>query len=328
MAQYSNRKWSATLHIRHVARTSGAPLADLRAVLDEPSARRAAGCIRDRIRGRGHSCTWREATVRVERAQAALRDWRYDHARGEARRRRARLAPPLSIDERTVRQIERLTSLASLGGSYSGSTDYSVVSVRHAEPSAARTDTSRGKRYSGTTAWCRTNAHHKYRLSLSRIVHAKRAGLPPSIDGCAVVGGELLAGARWSAWDNASVETSPTVYRVELLEPVRKRVRLRHAYVADQGGGWWHLANTLRGARTAWHLAQGSRRWAHGSTLITLARCRAWGWCAQGIRAWCQEHGITRRLSRRTTTAAALARLIGRHGGPTSSYDQHLVDLA
>jgi len=316
---------NARRHLRHVARTSGVPLADLRADIEETSERRRQTRIRDRIIARGGVCTWHTARARVARARLAVQRYERERGVGDDRRQTATRPARMTEEARLRRQIVRLTNGAVVvGGDYSGETSHAIFPVRAGAAISARTVTSAGDPYPGDN-YRRTNARHEYYLSLSQILEARRAGLPATIDGAVVVGGLRL-------------DRIPRIYAVVLLTRSRKQARLRHCYVADQGDGWWHVAATERGARTAWGRAHRRLTAALSAQIdcgdlerdmpITIARCRTWGWCAAGIRSWCAAHGVTRTLTRRQTTPRALARLVQRHGGPDNAYDRHLIALA
>lgn len=308
-------------HLRHIARETHTPAADMKIALDAGGLRTGAAtaAIRTRVHARGGQCTWAAASARLDAADGSIARYLNERNVGNRRRVTAKRLGRGSVTERTKYQIERLTSeewpaqlLSQYGGRYSGETSYIVTPVGPTSTLLAETVTGRGEQYTKSSRWHKTDATHNYRLSLTRLLTSRRLGLPTRIDGHIVV---------------AASTVRPQVYAVTLIKRVGKQVVCRQMYASDQGGGMWHLARTERGAVTALHRSRQETR-ARTDGLVTGGQCREWGWCRDGIRAWCAHHRITRDITgrlRRGVSSGALKRLIERHGGPRDSYERHLV---
>jgi len=304
-------------HLRHIARETHTPAADMQIALDAGGRRTGAAtaAIRTRVHARGGQCTWAAASARLDAADRSIARYLRERNVGDRRRVTAKRLGRGSVTERTTYQIERLLALAppsQYGGRYSGETRYTVTPVSPGVPISSETVTDRGERYTKSSRWYKTDATHNYRLSLTRLLTSRRLGLPTRIDGHIVV---------------AASTVRPQVYAVTLIQRVGKQVVCRQMYASDQGGGMWHLARTERGAVTALHRSRQETR-ARTDGLVTGGQCREWGWCRDGIRAWCAHHRITRDITgrlRRGVSSGALKRLIERHGGPRDSYERRLV---
>jgi hypothetical protein len=303
-------------HLRHIARATHTPAADMTIALDAGGVQTGAAttAIRKRVHARGGQCTWAAARERLDAADRSIVRYLRERKIGDLRRVTAKTLGRGSVAERTRYQIERLfvTPLSQYGGRYSGETSCTVTPVGPTGRISAESVTQEGERYTQSSRWHKTDATHHYRLSLTRLIRARRLGIPPRIDGHIVV---------------AAVRVRPQVYHVTLIQRVGKQVVCRKMHASDQGGGMWHLANTERGAVTALHRSREDQS-ARIDGRVTGQLCREWGWCRDGIRSWCAHHRITRDITgrlRRGVKSGALERLIERHGGPRDVYERRLV---
>lgn len=300
-------------------------LADLRAVLAARLAdphgyapkrhrREAASGIRARIEKRGGKCTHDEAFRRFDRAadalgvyddQANLRAARRS-ARGKTERRAARRR---NLEWRKRHQLRRLTARYWPGGDYSGDTDWELHTTDGT--GSAHTTVRGGEQYSRRCRYQKTNATHRITLNLAHVAAARRCGWT-TIDGAMV---------------SAAKELRPGIWSVTLLATSGKRAIAIERFAARQTDGRVHLAKTERGAVVA--LGRDARAKAEERLArISGAVCRRWGWCGNGVRQWCNRHGIHRNVAQRIrggATAIALARLIQKHGGAETSYDRRIV---
>jgi len=300
-------------HIRHIAREAsrGIAAADIEARVAAGTIAGAVEEIRDRIQRRGGRCTVAAARERYEAAAQDAEQYLLEQELGAVRRQKARTDQPASIEARKVAQIRRLLDDVP-GRWYSGETAW-VVSSAARGTATAQTETELGDPYPGSGGYGnKTDATHRIRLSLSDLAAARRTGLPRSIDGWQVC---------------AAKQIRAGIYSVSLIGESRKRVMPRPGFVAVQGHGRYHLAKTERGAVTALNRAARADEESREAR-IDAATVSRWGWCAGGVRRWCERHGIRRDISgrlRRGTASQALARLVKRHGGPADSYERRLM---
>jgi len=304
-----------TSHIRHTAQRAGVAIADLSVIASSGGGvAQTLAAMRDNLKRRGIESTIAQARERIEAARPALEQMANDIARGNNRRSRTARKPDLTLTQRTVRQINRLMN-AIPGERYSGKTTWTCRPIRRGESPTAQTEKSYGEQYSSRCKYSKTDANHAYSVSLSDLIAARATGLPAAIDGWQVV---------------RAKQSRAGIYEVSLLGSARNQARARIAFAADQGAGRWHLAETERGAITALNRSLRADE-ASLAARINSALCRAWGWCADGVRQWCERHGIRRAVSARIGRGAkstAIARLIRRHGGPADSYELRLLRAA
>lgn len=333
-------------HLRHYAKSVSIRLGDLRAVLDNfhlelptlrghhesgrfhVSARVAAKTIRDRAMKRGGRCTHDESRRRAEAARDELnRPGGYLDQRSKWQNRRdfrerwhrgadqaiggCAEFPALPLGRRKERMANSLRARCWPGGYYSGETDWELHMCSQDQLGDASTVLEDGGDYSRSCPYSRTDATHHIYICLSHLIAAHRCGWT-------AIDGDLVTAAK---------EVRRDIWEVRLLTTVGKRAVARTRYAARQGDGQVHLARTVRGAVTA--LNRAARVDAEERLgQITGDVCRRWGWCASGVRIWCERHGIKRNTAsriRRGAKSHALARLIEKHGGASSAYERRIV---
>ena len=300
-------------HISHSAKVARAPVRDALDAYNTLTVADGVAAIRTRT-----GCTVKTARERLDAARAVVDTVHADQRRGEKRRANAVTAGVLSIDDRKSLAIRSM--MYGLGGAglpgehYSGDTLWRVIPVGRPDVGASTLTTS-GDQYSRRCTYRRTDATHRLKICLSDLVAARRTPVPASIDGEIVIRAQSIR---------------ENVYQITTIGTKGKEVELRHRFAADQGAGQWYLGKTERGAVTALNRSVRQRESVRLGK-VNAATCRGWGWCSAGIRQWCDRHGITRNVAARLrdgATSKAIARLIGKHGGPVNGYERRLIDAA
>jgi len=294
-------------HVKHLAKSHKIAAADLAAVIDLPTLAAACAAIRKRT---GKSAA--DARKRYDAAIDAAAEYRKQARVGNIRRGKSAMPPALDLLARKIRQIDRIMPYKP-GEYYSGKTSWTCVPIaRGVTAPYAATATEKGGQYYGRYHHRKTNAKHTYGVSLSDLVAARAAGIPARIDGWQVV---------------RAKQVRADIFLVDLLGSTRNQATAKQCYAARQTNHQWYLCATERGAVVALNRDIRADE-ASRENRINAIICRAWGWCAEGMRQWCAKNGITRNLAARLrsgASSAALARLIRKHGGPSNGYEKRLV---
>ena len=269
---------------------------------------------------RGGSLTLRVAEQRFEAALPVAKQVLQRLAIGAHRRKRAATSAPLTIKQRLDNAVRRLIGSPTAGSGYSGETSYFV---EHGKP-AAKTETWKGDRYSSRCTWRRTCAQHEYTATLSGLLRVKAAGLPINcpMDRAIIVDVELIR-----------TEPEGRIFAATVITEKNKSISLRDVVVADQGDGQIYFGKTERGCLMALRQASDSyvppQKKDNGR--ITQGKlAKRHGWCADGIKNWCRDHGISRDLNnrlKRGTTRKALRRLLVKQKFcAETSYDRTILE--
>ena len=269
---------------------------------------------------RGGSLTLRVAEQRFEAALPVAKQVLKRLAVGVHRRKRAEAPAPLTIKQRLDNAVRRVMGSPTAGACYSGETSYFV---EHGKP-AAKTETWKGGRYSSRCTWRRTCARHQYSATLSGLLRVKSAGLPVNcpLDRSIIVDVEL-----------ARTEPEGRIFTAKCIVEKNKSISLRDVVIADQGDGQIYFGKTVRGCvlalrRSGESYVPAPRKDNGRITQAKLARQQ--GWCADGIRNWCLEHGISRDLPnrlKRGTTRKALRRMLRKQKfHAETSYDKTVLE--
>jgi len=295
-------------HLKRLAAIHKVAIADIRLAIKRETISDRVQAIRDRRK----KTTIKQARALLGGIDAAAEQYREEHEIGRRRRGLSRVDPtdPTDPTDRRLHQARRLLGTSQpAGAGYSGDTRW-IISLTDG-PTTAKTTTDSGERYSGRAReYAKTDAEHTISVNLSDLWAARQV-LPDDIDGCLIV---------------RAKQVRERVYAVRLLRTVRQRADYADMYVADQGDGRYHLAKTERGAVTALNRAQRADD-ASRADRISAAVTRRWGWCAAGVRQWCDRHNVRRDIRRRLrdgARSAAIARLIAKHGGPCDAYERRI----
>jgi hypothetical protein len=299
-------------HISHVAKQSKVPVRDAWDAWANMNCTIKEGVDTIRFRAK---CTVKVARKRYDAAMEIVDQVILERSIGKKRRYIAQLSPTETIQERKESAIKQLIGFGHLPGSYySGDTSWEIEAVPRNKV-CAYTNTTEGDEYSRSCWYNKTNATHHLKICLVDLIAARRTSVPRYIDG------ELVIHAQ---------QIRENIYELKTVTCKGKQIVARHRFAADQGGGQWYLGKTERGAVVALNRA---KRQIEAVRLgkINAGVCQDWGWCAQGIKQWCLNHGIKRDLKKRLrqgTKSQAIAKLIEKHGGPKTSYERRLVEVA
>jgi hypothetical protein len=300
-------------HAKHLSKKSNIPSSSIRIAakyaLEGGTQAQAIADIRSGNHRRGGKMTFNKASERFCIALSVAREAKSDLLRGEKRREKRAGVTQGSTEDRLNRAVNSLFPHRGFGGDYSGTTTRTIT---YGEPSVDTTQTC-GDRYGGSSKYFQTNATHSISCTVSGLRSVIESGLP-----------------IWLGADNAyliqAAKTRPGIFKVLAVVAVGKQIRLRKMFIAQQEGGFFHLAKTERGAVTALNRSNQAPENERGN--INSSILRKWGWCREGTLNWCASHGITRNINARLRRGAkplAIARLILRHGGPINSYEKRLI---
>ena len=301
-------------HISHVAKSAGVPVRDAWNAWENKII--LCSTIKDgvnNIRWRS-KCTVKAARQRYDAALGVVDKVVKERWIGKRRRDVAKPKPIQTIQERKVSIILLLIGFRMPGSHYSGDTVWEVDAVTRKEV-CAYTRLSEGDQYSKSCWYSKTDAAHHLNICLGDLIAARRTNVPASIDG------ELVIRAQ---------QIRDGIYELTTIRNKGKSIKSKTRFAADQGVGQWFLGNTERGAVVALNRAKRQIEIVRLGK-INAKTCRDWGWCSTGIIQWCAEHGIRRDLKTRLrsgTKAKAIARLIVKHGGPRTSYERRLIEVA
>ena len=301
--------------IRHYARRAGITEGALRVALNrDATIQEKVLAIQARCRARGGRLTRRASRQRLDEALPVARQLTCDLGRGEHRRRGAAVDEP-TLEARFSRQIKNRLYPSIVGGTYSGSTRWVYL---RGDPDA-HTTLAEGAPYSSGCKYLRTDAVHTIHATLTGLRRVAAAGLP-----------YRLARDRTLILDATAirVEREGKIVAVTIVDQKGKAIRCKQAFVADQGGGQFHVAKTERAAVTALRRAAAANVPFSGSRVSAPDLQKTLGWCGAGIRNWCERHGVRRNLVSRLQRGArpqAIVRLVRKHGGPDDEYDRRLL---
>jgi len=305
--------------VRHYARREKLTASALAIAGEHIDARKnkrsAVSDIRQANRRRGGAITYAAAGERLAAALPVASRLVSFREIGMIRRKKAAVEGHKTEKQRLDAAVQRLIGRPCAGQAFSGSTGWNV---EYGEP-AASTSTWEGDQYSSRCKWKKTCASHQYRATLSGLLRVRRAGLPIRcrLDRAMIIDAQLVR-----------TEPGGRVFSAKCIVERNKGISLRDVFIADQGGGKIYFGRTVRGCVTA--IRRASATPSKDDGLVTQSKLsRRYGWCHDGIRSWCLEHGIRRNLAerlRKGTSREALRRLFRKQGfRAKTAYDETLL---